>query len=79
MAFGNNRKQVVKPKTFMELLLEALTDFTLKILMFAAIISIIIEEAAAENSSDRKTAWIEGFAILVAVFVCSTVTATNNY
>lgn len=27
----------------------------------------------------RKTAWIEGFAILVAVFVSATVTAVNDY
>lgn len=63
----------------MELLLEALSDFTLKILMAAAIISIIVEMLAAEDGDERKVAWIEGFAILIAVFVCSMVTATNNY
>ena len=28
---------------------------------------------------DRKTAWIEGFAVLMAVMICATVTAANDY
>lgn len=31
------------------------------------------------KEDERKLAWLEGFAILVAVFVCATVTAVNNY
>lgn len=27
----------------------------------------------------RSTAWIEGFAVLVAVAICATVTAVNDY
>jgi Ca2+ transporting ATPase len=34
---------------------------------------------ATASPEDRSVAWIEGFAILVAVFICSTVTAFNNY
>ena len=33
----------------------------------------------AADASVRSTAWIEGFAIMIAVLVCSLVTATNNY
>jgi len=58
------------------LLFDALGDETLKILMIAAVASIIIEESTSDH---KETAWIEGFAILVAVFVCSSVTATNDY
>lgn len=57
--------------------LAALDDFTLKILIVAAIVSIIIEVATAE-SSERHLAWIDGFAILIAVLVCSLVTAVND-
>jgi hypothetical protein len=58
--------------------LEALDDFILKILLVAACLSIGLEVGMA-NEEDRKLAWLEGFAILVAVFVCATVTAVNNY
>lgn len=44
--------------------------------MIAALVSIIIEESTSDH---KETAWIEGVAILVAVLVCSTVTATNDY
>lgn len=54
---------------------EALNDFTLKILIVAAVVSIVIEMIV---SAHRETAWIEGFAILVAVMVCALVTAIND-
>jgi hypothetical protein len=63
---------------FFELLLEALSDFTLKILIVASVVSIAIEVGTAD-SDHRKTAWIEGFAIMVAVIVCASVTAVNDY
>lgn len=50
----------------------------MKILMFAAVLSIAIEVGTASDEK-RSTAWIEGFAVLVAVFVCATVTAVNDY
>lgn len=31
------------------------------------------------DDEHRKTAWIEGFAILIAVAVCANVTAFNDY
>jgi len=65
-------------KGFFELLFQALNDFTLKILIVSAIVSITIELATAD-ASHRAYAWIEGFAIFVAVFVCATVTAVNDY
>ena len=41
-------------------------------------VSIVISVSTA-HEEDRATAWIEGFAILVAVMVCSTVAAANDY
>ncbi|KRX11210.1 P-type ATPase, cytoplasmic domain N [Pseudocohnilembus persalinus] len=77
-AFSSNRKKIAPPKGFCKLLFDALNDFTLKILIVAAIVSIIIEVSTSE-SHERAYSWIEGFAILVAVMVCSLVTAINDY
>jgi len=55
-----------------------LDDVILKILIVASILSIAIEVGTAD-AENRKTAWIEGFAIMVAVAICSLVAAVNNY
>jgi hypothetical protein len=47
-------------------------------LIVASIFSIVVEVGTAEPS-DRSTAWVEGFVILLAVAVCGMVTAGNNY
>ena len=60
------------------MILNALEDFTLRILLVAAIASIIIETATAPDNH-KNVAWIEGFAIFVAVFVCAGVTSVNDY
>ncbi len=46
--------------------------------MVAAILSIVLETATAK-AEERPKAWIEGFAILVAVFVCAMVSSVNDY
>lgn len=46
--------------------------------MVSAVVSIGLEVGLAKPE-DRNIAWIEGFAILVAVFVCASVAAGNNY
>lgn len=50
----------------------------MRVLLVAAVFSIAIEVGTAKEEK-RSTAWIEGFAILVAVFVCATVTSVNDY
>lgn len=50
----------------------------LKILIVAALISIIVSMVFADNDH-RPTAWVEGGAILGAVLVVATVTAWNDY
>ena len=46
------------------------------ILVVSAFISLVI--ALAVPSEDKSTGWIEGAAILLAVLVVATVTATND-
>lgn len=67
---------MIIPKTFWELSWEAFDDLILKILLVAGIVSIIINVAVEED--ERSTAWIEGFAILVAVALVVFVTAYND-
>lgn len=55
----------------------ALDDLMLKILIVSAFVSMIISLIFAEEN--KAVAWIEGGAILVAVFVVSGVTAWNDY
>jgi hypothetical protein len=47
-------------------------------LIVSSIFSIAVEVGTAD-ASDRSTAWVEGFVILLAVAVCGLVTAGNNY
>jgi magnesium-transporting ATPase (P-type) len=76
--YGTNKKVDKEPPSFFKLLCEALEDFTLRILIVAAVITIIAETATAPASS-RDTSWIEGSSILMAVAICATVTAANDY
>lgn len=78
-AFLDNYRPPPPLKGFLTLFMEALNDFTLKILMGAAVVSIAIEVGTAQTNSKRAIAWIEGFAILVAVAICATVTAVNDW
>lgn len=46
--------------------------------MVSSVFSIVVEVATA-SEDHRKTAWIDGFVVMVAVALCSLVTAGNNY
>lgn len=50
----------------------------MRILLVASIVSIVIGVSTA-TEEHRSLAWIEGFAIFIAVFVCCNVTAVNVY
>ncbi|KAM9343466.1 LOW QUALITY PROTEIN: plasma membrane calcium-transporting ATPase 3b [Pholidichthys leucotaenia] len=92
-AFGQNFIPPKKPKTFLELVWEALQDVTLIILEAAAIISLGLsfyqppgkESEACGNVSggaeDEGEAggWIEGAAILLSVVCVVLVTAFNDW
>lgn len=77
LAFGSNAKDPPKRTGFCKLMLMALDDLMLKVLIVAAIISLVVSMIFEEDH--REIAWVEGAAILVAVFVVSFVTAWNDY
>ena len=81
IAFGTHKREAPERTGFCTLLLEALDDFMLKILIGCAVFQLVFEigMAAARDPEHLATAWIEGFAILVAVAVVSLVTAGSDY
>eukprot|EP01117_Protostelium_nocturnum_P004102 TRINITY_DN1538_c0_g1_i1.p1 TRINITY_DN1538_c0_g1~~TRINITY_DN1538_c0_g1_i1.p1 ORF type:complete len:677 (+),score=265.91 TRINITY_DN1538_c0_g1_i1:189-2219(+) len=77
-AFGNNYIPNRPPIGYFTFLKAALSDHTLIILMIAAVVSIGLGTGFPAPGESRSIAWVEGFAILVAVAVVSNVTATND-
>ena len=73
--FGKNFIPPKPPKTFLQLVFEALEDTILRILIVAAIVSLVLGMVI----ESVETGWIEGVAILVAVAVVSLVTAVNDW
>ena len=73
--FGKNQMPDVKAATLLELLWGALGDTTLVILMISAVVSIALGATLSQNTS---VDWIEGVAILLAVFTVATVTAVTD-
>uniref|UniRef100_A0A673A3U1 Calcium-transporting ATPase n=1 Tax=Sphaeramia orbicularis TaxID=375764 RepID=A0A673A3U1_9TELE len=93
--FGKNLIPPKKPKTFLQLVWEALQDVTLIILEIAALISLGLSfyhppgesggescGAAAggvEDEGEAEAGWIEGAAILLSVVCVVLVTAFNDW
>ncbi|KAM4651603.1 plasma membrane calcium-transporting ATPase 2 isoform 3-T4 [Discoglossus pictus] len=92
--FGKNFIPPKKPKTFLQLVWEALQDVTLIILEIAAIISLGLSfyrppggenegcggaAAGAEDEGEAEAGWIEGAAILLSVVCVVFVTAFNDW
>uniref|UniRef100_A0A8C5PNL4 Calcium-transporting ATPase n=1 Tax=Leptobrachium leishanense TaxID=445787 RepID=A0A8C5PNL4_9ANUR len=91
--FGQNFIPPKKPKTFLQLVWEALQDVTLIILEIAAIISLGLSfyrppggenedcggSAGAEDEGEAEAGWIEGAAILLSVVCVVLVTAFNDW
>jgi Ca2+-transporting ATPase len=73
--FGTNSFPESPMKGFFELFLLAFQDTTLIILIIAALVSLVI--GIVEHGA--KEGWIEGGAILIAVFLVASVTAFNDY
>ncbi|XP_056311726.1 plasma membrane calcium-transporting ATPase 1a isoform X3 [Danio aesculapii] len=92
-AFGQNFIPPKKPKTFLQLVWEALQDVTLIILEVAAIVSLglsfykppdagdknCVAKRGAEPEEEGETGWIEGAAILLSVVCVVLVTAFNDW
>ncbi|CAH2277698.1 plasma membrane calcium-transporting ATPase 1 isoform X2 [Pelobates cultripes] len=91
--FGKNLIPPKKPKTFLQLVWEALQDVTLIILEVAAIISLGLsfyrppgghnelcgQVSGAGEEEESEAGWIEGGAILVSVVCVVLVTAFNDW
>ncbi|XP_061544793.1 plasma membrane calcium-transporting ATPase 1-like isoform X1 [Phycodurus eques] len=93
-AFGQNFIPPKKPKTFLQLVWEALQDVTLIILEIAAIISLGLSfyhleggdseacgqaSGGVEDEGEAQAGWIEGAAILFSVIIVVLVTAFNDW
>ncbi|XP_060095901.1 plasma membrane calcium-transporting ATPase 2 isoform X15 [Heteronotia binoei] len=94
LIFGKNFIPPKKPKTFLQLVWEALQDVTLIILEIAAIISLGLSfyhppgegsegcaaaSGGAEDEGEAEAGWIEGAAILLSVICVVLVTAFNDW
>ncbi|XP_062842719.1 plasma membrane calcium-transporting ATPase 2 isoform X6 [Trichomycterus rosablanca] len=92
--FGKNLIPPKKPKTFLQLVWEALQDVTLIILEIAALISLGLSfyqppggdneacgaaNTGAEDEGESEAGWIEGAAILLSVVCVVLVTAFNDW
>ncbi|XP_059385427.1 plasma membrane calcium-transporting ATPase 3-like isoform X3 [Carassius carassius] len=92
--FGQNFIPPKKPKTFLQLVWEALQDVTLIILEVAAIISLGLSfyhpqgegsdncgqaSGGVEDEGEAQAGWIEGAAILFSVIIVVLVTAFNDW
>ncbi|XP_058844472.1 plasma membrane calcium-transporting ATPase 2 isoform X1 [Acipenser ruthenus] len=92
--YGQNFIPPKKPKTFLQLIWEALQDVTLIILELAAIISLGLSfyqppgegieacgtaAAGVEDEGESEAGWIEGAAILLSVACVVIVTAFNDW
>ncbi|KAG5188374.1 hypothetical protein JKP88DRAFT_304841 [Tribonema minus] len=72
--FGNNCFPEPPMKGFFKLFMESFNDTILQVLIVAAVVSLIIGIITEPGHG-----WIEGTAILIAVFIVAIVTATNDY
>eukprot|EP00002_Diphylleia_rotans_P008170 TRINITY_DN1790_c0_g3_i1.p1 TRINITY_DN1790_c0_g3~~TRINITY_DN1790_c0_g3_i1.p1 ORF type:complete len:1051 (-),score=276.69 TRINITY_DN1790_c0_g3_i1:502-3654(-) len=75
--FGLNVMPTKPAKTIMELVWDALHDFTLIMLLVSACFSIGL--GIYEDITHHVKGWVEGVAILFSVFVVVTVSALNDY
>ncbi|CAK87494.1 unnamed protein product (macronuclear) [Paramecium tetraurelia] len=78
LQYGDNLKHFTLPNTYMQLLFQALEDCMIRILLGASIVSIVIGVFTVDDDH-RSFAWIEGFAIFMAVLISCNVTAINDY
>uniref|UniRef100_A0A3B3D9W2 Calcium-transporting ATPase n=2 Tax=Oryzias melastigma TaxID=30732 RepID=A0A3B3D9W2_ORYME len=93
-AFGQNLIPPKKPKTFLQLVWEALQDVTLIILEVAAVVSLGLSfykppeaerdhcgkaAGGVEDEHESEAGWIEGAAILLSVICVVLVTAFNDW
>ncbi|CAK89868.1 unnamed protein product (macronuclear) [Paramecium tetraurelia] len=76
--YGSNQKPKSFSKTYYEIILQCFEDYMIRALLVASILSIIIGVLTADEDC-RSLAWIEGFALFMAIFICCNVAAINDY
>lgn len=76
--FGKNEFDEPPAKSFFHFFINAMKEPILILLLVFSIISIIVGVAFPEPGHE-KTGWIEGFAILLAVFLVSSVSSFNDW
>ncbi|KAG6587129.1 calcium-translocating P-type ATPase, PMCA-type [Phytophthora cinnamomi] len=74
--FGKNYIPPPRAKGFCELMWDAFQDITIIILTISGIFSIILSSTVGDH---KKTGWVEGACIILAVVVVTIVTAVNDY
>jgi len=74
--FGSNYLQPLPPVSFLEILKDALDDFTILILIISGALSLILEQTLSPGD---EFGWLEGTAILASVAVVVTVSAITNF
>lgn len=74
--FGTNWKEKLIIPSLIHFMWDAFEDFMLRILTCSGILSIIL--GMLTKPKERNHAWVEGFAIILAVFIVVMVTAIND-
>eukprot|EP00727_Mastigamoeba_balamuthi_P011126 m51a1_g6636 hypothetical protein (1737) ;mRNA; f:95474-104575 len=80
--FGASRLPQRKHRGFLSFLADAMQDKIIIILLVFASVSLVLGVTVREpyeEEDTRKTGWIEGMAILLAVCIIASVTASNDY
>jgi len=71
VAFGSNHRDPKVADTCCSMFKSALDDFMLKLLAVCAVVSVTVDMSMVEHAEEYAHAWIDGFAIMVAVLVVS--------
>eukprot|EP00758_Cryptobia_borreli_P015153 Tbor_TRINITY_DN5994_c0_g1::TRINITY_DN5994_c0_g1_i4::g.19394::m.19394/K01537/E3.6.3.8; Ca2+-transporting ATPase len=80
--FGANVLPDEDPVTFWVIYLNAWSDYMIILLTISAIVSIILGMTVPEHKGgevDYSKGWIEGVAILISVFLVTTISSVNDY
>jgi len=80
--FGENRTPEAPHASWLELFMGAFEDVAVIILSIAAVVALVaglLEQFLLAEPGHTDHNWIEGVAILAAVLIVATVTATNDY
>jgi Ca2+ transporting ATPase len=73
--YGTNAPPAMETVGYLELLMEAFSDFTVLMLVAASVVSLVLAFAYEKTAGS----YAEGFAILISVLIVTNVTAINDY